>query len=198
MNKKNQLSEKAGKDLIMVEKAKDGDEKAFADLVKKYRDSVYFFLLRMVRNPSDAEDLTIEAFGKAFSKLDSYNPDYAFSTWLFRIATNNYIDFIRKKQLIQSPYQQSQGEDEDISSTLQSDTPNPEEILINLQKINRLREVIEQLKPMYRNLIELRYYKEYSYEEIATELNIPINLVKIRLNRAKILLYNIYIKTEKK
>jgi RNA polymerase sigma-70 factor (ECF subfamily) len=96
-----------------------------------------------------------------------------------------------------SPYDQIQDEEEEITATLQSDLPDPEEIMINDQKIKKLREVIKQLKPMYRDLIELRYFREFSYEEIATEMNIPIGTVKARLNRAKGLLYNIYLKTEK-
>lgn len=193
----NGLSEKGKKDLILVEKARMGDGKAYATLLNRYRDTIYYLMLRMVGNTSDAEDLTIEAFGKAFKSIYSYTPDFAFSTWLFKIATNNCIDFIRKKRMTPSPYDQVQDEEEEITATLQSDLPDPEEIMINDQKIKKLREVIKQLKPMYRDLIELRYFREFSYEEIATEMNIPIGTVKARLNRAKGLLYNIYLKTEK-
>jgi RNA polymerase sigma-70 factor (ECF subfamily) len=193
----NELSEKARKDLLLVEKARAGDGRAFASLMNRYRDTIYYLMLRMVNNPVDAEDLTIEAFGKAFKGIDSYAPDFAFSTWLFRIATNNCIDFIRKKQVIPSPYDQITEEEEDITASLQSDLPGPEEIMINEQKVKRLREVIDQLKPMYRELIELRYFREFSYEEIAAELAIPVGTVKARLNRAKTLLHNIYVKTEK-
>jgi RNA polymerase sigma-70 factor (ECF subfamily) len=198
MRANNDLSEKARRDLLVVEKARNGDGRSFALLMNRYRDAIYYLLLRMVNNPSDAEDLTIEAFGKAFKNIDSYTPDYAFSTWLFRIATNNCIDFIRKKQMMPSAYDQGPDEDEDITATLPSESPDPEDIMINDQKIRRLREVIRQLKPMYRDLIELRYFREYSYEEIASEMNLPIGTVKVRLNRAKSLLYNIYLKTEKK
>lgn len=93
------LSDKAKNDLMLVEEAKKGNEKAFASLMTHYRDSIYFMLLKMVNNPADAEDLTIEAFGKAFRNIDTYTPRFAFSTWLFMIASNNCIDFIRKKQL---------------------------------------------------------------------------------------------------
>src|SRR4030065_1791838 len=104
-----QLSEKARNDLIMVEEAKKGNEKAFASLMNRYRDSIYYMLLNMVNNASDAEDLTIEAFGKAFRSIESYTPRFAFSTWLFMIATNNCIDFIRKKKL--SPPQANHGQE---------------------------------------------------------------------------------------
>jgi RNA polymerase sigma factor (sigma-70 family) len=191
----NGLSEKAKNDLVLVELARTGNEKAFASLMNRYRDSIYFMLLKMVNNTSDAEDLTIEAFGKAFRNLESFTPDFAFSTWLFKIATNNCIDFIRKKQSSPASIDQLQDDLDNLTVNIQSDLPDPEESLINDQKIAVLRDVVNQLKPRYRKLIELRYYKEYSYEEIASELNLPIGTVKAQLYRAKSLLYNIFIKT---
>ncbi len=195
MEVSNCISEKAQDDLILVEQAKRGVEKAFSSLLNRYRDSIYFMLLKMVNNTSDAEDLTIEAFGKAFRFIDSYTPDYAFSTWLFRIATNNCIDFIRKKQLSPSPIDQAQDDIDNLTVNIQSDLPDPEERLINDQKIAVLREIVSQLKPRYRKLIELRYFKEYSYEEIASEMKLPIGTVKAQLFRAKSLLFNIFAKT---
>jgi RNA polymerase sigma factor (sigma-70 family) len=191
----NGLSDKARNDLLLVDLAKKGDEKAFSNLLNRYRDSIYYMLLKMVNNSSDAEDLTIEAFGKAFRNLDSFTPDFAFSTWLFKIATNNCIDFIRKKQVSPAPIDQLQDDLDNLTVNIQSDLPDPEETLINDQKIAVLRDIVNQLKPRYRNLIELRYYKEYSYEEIASELKLPIGTVKAQLYRAKSLLYNIFIKT---
>jgi RNA polymerase sigma factor (sigma-70 family) len=195
MEVSNGLSDKARNDLLLVELAKNGNEKAFSNLLNRYRDSIYFMLLKMVNNASDAEDLTIEAFGKAFRSLDSFTPDFAFSTWLFKIATNNCIDFIRKKQISPTPIDQLQDDLEHLTVNIQSDLPDPEETLINDQKIAVLRDIVNQLKPRYRNLIELRYYKEYSYEEIATELKLPIGTVKAQLYRAKSLLFNIFTKT---
>jgi RNA polymerase sigma factor (sigma-70 family) len=191
----NGLSDKARNDLLLVESAKNGDEKAFSNLLNRYRDSIYYMLLKMVNNSSDAEDLTIEAFGKAFRNLDSFTPEFAFSTWLFKIATNNCIDFIRKKQTSPAPIDQLQDDMDTLTANIQSDLPDPEETLINDQKIAVLRDIVNQLKPRYRNLIELRYYKEYSYEEIASELKLPIGTVKAQLYRAKSLLYNIFTKT---
>ena len=191
----NELSEKAKNDLVQVELARKGNEKAFASLLNRYRDSIYFMLLKMVNNASDAEDLTIEAFGKAFRNLESYTPNFAFSTWLFKIATNNCIDFIRKKQASPSIIDQGPDEMDSYTVNIQSDMPDPEEALINRQKFAQLREVVSQLKPRYKSLIELRYYKEYSYEEISKELNLPIGTIKAQLFRAKTLLYNILIKT---
>ncbi len=192
----NGLSDKAKNDLLLVESAKNGNEKAFSSLLNRYRDSIYYMLLKMVNNSSDAEDLTIEAFGKAFRNIDSFTPEYAFSTWLFKIATNNCIDFIRKKQVTPTPIDQLQDDLDSVTVNIQSDLPDPEETLINDQKIAVLRDIVNQLKPRYRNLIDLRYYKEYSYEEIAAELKLPIGTVKAQLYRAKSLLYNIFTKTE--
>ena len=191
----NGISDKAWNDLLLVELARNGNEKAFSNLLNRYRDSIYFMLLKMVNNSSDAEDLTIEAFGKAFRNLDSFIPEFAFSTWLFKIATNNCIDFIRKKQVSPTPIDQLQDDMDNLTVNIQSDLPDPEETLINDQKIAVLRDIVSQLKPRYRNLIELRYYKEYSYEEIASELKLPIGTVKAQLYRAKSLLYNIFTKT---
>ena len=189
------LSEKAKHDYQLVQNAIAGDQKAFADLLGRYRDAIYFMLLKMVNNPSDAEDLTIEAFGKAFKNISQYTPSFAFSTWLFKIATNNCIDFIRKKRASTISLDQSNDNPESSNVTLASETPDPEEHLINNQKIKMLREVVNKLKPRYRTLVELRYFKEFSYEEISQELNLPIGTVKAQLFRARELLYNILKKT---
>jgi len=191
------LSAKAQQDIELVEKAKLGNQQAYAQLLGSYRDAIYFMLLKMVNNPSDAEDLTIEAFGKAFKNIDQYTPNYAFSTWLFKIATNNCIDFIRKKRGSHLSLDQSIDDDDGISPSaiLQSDHPDPEANMINQQKIMRLREVVLKLKPRYRNLIELRYFREYSYEEISEELELPIGTVKAQLFRARELLLNILNRT---
>jgi len=186
------LSDRAKKDYQLVLRARKGDQNAFAELLQRYWDSIFFMLLKMVHNKDDAEDLTIEAFGKAFKNLDYYEPTYAFSTWLFKIANNNTIDFIRK-QKGKNISIDSQGPhaDDDNPLQLQSDTMDPEEKLIHQQKSILLRTVVKQLKPRYSRLVELRYYYEYSYEEIAEELHLPLGTVKAQLFRAKILLYNI-------
>ncbi len=191
-----QLSDKAKQDLRLIYLARNGDEKAYADLLNRYNDSIYYMLLKMVNNPSDAEDLTIEAFGKAFKSLHLYTPNYAFSTWLFRIATNNCIDFIRKKKSAPSTIEQQQYDQDSPAANLQSDSLDPEEKLIKLQKIKHLQNIVSQLKPQYRKLIELRFFKEYSYDEIANELNLPLGTVKAQLFRAKELMFNILKKPE--
>ena len=185
------LSEKARFDYQLVLQARQGDQQAYADLMGRYRDAIFFMLLKMVNNASDAEDLMIEAFGKAFKNINQYTPNFAFSTWLFKIATNNCIDFIRKKRASTISIDQSAEDQDSQSVTIQSDAPDPEEHMINNQKIKLLREVVAKLKPRYRTLVELRYFKEYSYEEISDELELPIGTVKAQLFRARELLYNI-------
>ena len=188
------LSEKAVYDLALVRRAVDkNDQKAYAELMSRYRDSIYFMLLKMINNKDDAEDLTIEAFGKAFKRLHQYTPNYAFSTWLFKIASNNCIDWIRKQKKktfsIDSPIGTDDGDEMTIE--LRSDGLDPEDIAIREQKNAIMREVVDKLKPRYRTLVELRYYKEYSYEEIAEELDLPLGTVKAQLFRARDFLLNL-------
>lgn len=188
------LTDKAQRDFRLVQLAiNQGDQKAYADLMGFYKDAIYFLLLKMTNNADDADDLTIEAFGKAFKKLNQYTPDYAFSTWLFKIASNNCIDYIRRKKVEFLSINKTFVDDEgtDMSQTLPSHTPDPEEKLIERQKIMMMREVVEKLKPNYRRLVQLRYFDEYSYEEIAKEMDIPIGTVKAQLFRAREFLYNI-------
>jgi RNA polymerase sigma factor (sigma-70 family) len=188
------LSEKGAYDYTLVRSALDnGDQKAYAELLDRYRDSVYFMLLKMINNKEDADDLTIEAFGKAFKRLDQYTPTYAFSTWLFKIATNNCIDFIRKKKMVL--YSIDKGFENDEGGTMTMDVkahdPNPEETMVRKQKVIQMRLVVDKLKPRYKELIELRYFQELSYEEIAEQLNIPLGTVKAQLFRARDFLANI-------
>lgn len=194
------LSLKAQQDIELVGKARKGDQLAYAELLGRYRDAIYFMLLKMVNSPVDAEDLTIEAFGKAFKNIDQYTPNFAFSTWLFKIATNNCIDFIRKKRTSHVSLDQTVAGEDSLSpsSLIQSDSPDPELTMINKQKIKHMRKVVSRLKPRYRTLVELRYFKEYSYDEIAVELDIPIGTVKAQLFRARELLLNILNRSQEK
>lgn len=191
------LSEKALQDYELVQKALKGDEKAFARLLNRYKDTIYFMLLKMLNNRSDAEDLTLEAFGKAFKNLHQYSPTYAFSTWLFKIASNNCIDFLRKKKGIIISLE-NDSEQIEISETarLKSKDLNPEERLIRKQKAILLRKVVRRLKPHYQTLVELRYFREFSYEEISKELNLPLGTVKAQLFRARQMLFKLIESTE--
>jgi RNA polymerase sigma-70 factor (ECF subfamily) len=190
------LSDKAMYDYRLIRAAIDTkDQKAYAELMDRYRDSICFMLLKMVNNRDDADDLTIEAFGKAFKKLHQYTPNYAFSTWLFKIASNNCIDFIRKKKKRQGTFSIDKGyensEGSGIGIDLKSDGLNPEEVYIREQKIKLMQDVVKKLKPRYRRLVELRYFKEFSYDEIAQELELPLGTVKAQLFRAREFLFNI-------
>lgn len=188
------LTDKGKRDYALVQKAIGGDQSAYADLMNNYRDSLYFMLLKMTNNATDAEDMTIEAFGKAFKSIELYSPKYAFSTWLFRIATNNAIDFIRKKKQGTLSIDKSQNGEEGgttLSQNLESEALDPEEIFVRDQKIEMMRQVVDRLKPHYKLLIELRYFKEFSYEEIAEEMDLPLGTVKAQLFRAREFLYNI-------
>jgi len=190
-------SENARNDYELIKRALDGDENAYARLMLRYKDAIYFMLLKMVRNKNDAEDLTLEAFGKAFTNLNLYSSDYAFSTWLYRIATNNCIDFIRKQKGIHfSLDQSSEAEQEGNGFNLKSNNPDPEEKMILMQRGKILQGFIKKLKPNYRLLIDLRYFKEYSYEEIAKELDLPIGTVKVQLFRARNMLYKLMAEAE--
>jgi len=186
------LSDKAQQDIKFVEAAMRGEQQAFAELMDRYRDTIFYMLLRMVKNKSDADDLTIEAFGKAFKNIHQYTPNFAFSTWLFKIASNNCIDFLRKKKSNTiSIDSQSDDPSKDSQMSIPANILDPEENLIKQQEATLMRNIVEKLKPRYRELVRLRYFNEYSYEEISTEMNIPIGTVKAQLFRARELLNNI-------
>lgn len=190
------LSEKGRQDYELVKAALHGDEKAFARLLNRYKDAIYFMLLKMVNNRSDAEDLTLEAFGKAFKSLHQYSPTYAFSTWLFKIASNNCIDFLRKKKGVHVSIENSEANENGEQIKLKSKEPNPEEKLIRQQKAILLRRVVRKLKPRYQVLVELRYFREFSYEEIAKALDLPLGTVKAQLFRAREMLFKMIESTE--
>ncbi len=195
------LSDKGLYDYKLVKRAlEDGDQKAYAELMGRYRDSVYYMLLKMINNKDDAEDLTVEAFGKAFKRLSQYTPNFAFSTWLFRIATNNCIDFIRRKRKntfsLDRPIEDDEGGE--MMVDIRSETLDPEEHIMKKQKIMMLHDLVDKLKPRYRTLIEMRYFQELSYEEIAKELDLPLGTVKAQLFRAREFLYNVLKNTQGK
>ena len=157
-------------------------------------------LLKMVNNKDDADDLTIEAFGKAFKRLEQYTPNFAFSTWLFKIASNNCIDFIRRKKNNTATYSIDRTFENDeggeMSMDLRSQILDPEEKVMKKEKIKMMHDVVDKLKPRYRVLVEMRYFEELSYEEIAEKLDLPLGTVKAQLFRAREFLYNILKKSE--
>ncbi len=191
MEVKTHHTEKAKRDLALIVKAvEDDDQQAFAELMHIYRDTIYYMLLKMTNSHDDAEDLTIETFGKAFTNIKQYNGNYAFSTWLFKIASNNCIDYIRKRKknvLENDANEDIQEQDDRFSFVIEM--LNPEEKFIKSQKAEAVRQVVETLKPRYRKLIMLRYFEEKSYDEIANELDLPLGTVKAQLFRARDFLY---------
>lgn len=190
---KKSLSKKAIEDYEIVKRAVAGDQNAYTLLMNRYQGSIYRLMYKMVNDQEDAHDLTIEAFGKAFIKLPSYVPNYAFSTWLFRIAINNGIDHVRRKKLrmlsIDEPVEPDS--DHDYKISLRSSVMNPEEQVIRQQRQKLMRTVITQLNDKYRQMIQLRYFDELSYDEISSLLDIPLGTVKAQLFRAKEMLYEL-------
>ena len=191
---KKQFSEKALQDFQLIDQAvNEGDEQAYAMLMERYKKPVYHMILKMVRNVDDAEDLTIEAFTKAFKNLYKFKKDYTFSTWLFRIATNNSIDFIRKKKLdtmsLNTAYQDESGAN--VTIDVKDKNLNPQEEAIKKQKIELIQLFVTKLPAKYQRLVKLRYFNELSYEEIARELEAPLGTVKAQLHRARELLQDL-------
>lgn len=194
------LSENARHDAELIIAARSGVEKAFKQLMKRYKEAIYFMLLKMVHNKTIAEDLTIEAFEKAFINIHQYEPHFAFSTWLFCIASNNAIDHLRKKRVDSVPFETSDGNDKNIGNeyncNIQTNPDNPEEAFIKKQNARLLRNAVSALKPRYRTLLEMRYFREYSYSEICEELNLPLGTVKVQLFRSREMLYDQLKETE--
>lgn len=185
-------SSRSNYDRELVLRILQGDNLAFAELMDYYYEAIFFTLLKMIKERNNAADLTSIVFERAFRNIHQYSSEFAFSTWLFRIATNACIDSIRKipRQTISiDDYDYSQG---DLQLVMKDQKPDPEDELINKQRAIEIREMITQLKPAYKDLIELRFFKEFSYEEIAKHLNIPLGTVKTQLHRAKEQLFKIY------
>jgi RNA polymerase sigma-70 factor (ECF subfamily) len=188
------FSDKALEDFKLIDQATmEHDQSAYAELMKRYKKPVYHMILKMVRNVDDAEDLTIEAFAKAFKNLERFKKDYTFSTWLFRIATNNAIDFIRKKRIetfsLNSSYKDDSGDD--VTVDVEDNDLNPMEEAIKMQRNELVRLFVTKLPPKYQRLVRLRYFDELSYDEIAKELNSPLGTVKAQLHRARELMYDL-------
>lgn len=188
------LSDKARYDYALVLRAvKEKDQKAFAELMERYRDSIFHLINKMVFSSDDADDLTIETFSKAFQRLEQYTPAFAFSTWLFKIASNHTIDFIRKKRLnalsLDQGFQNEDGGTMEIH--IADDRPDPIQSLEKKERVELMRDVVSQLKPRYRRLVELRYFEEKSYEEISAELELPLGTVKAQLFRARDILAHV-------
>ncbi len=176
-----------------IEKAKLGDQVAFTFLLDNYWNEVYGFMLQRTENETDAEDITIETFSKAFDKIATYNPEFQFNTWLIAIAKNVHIDLLRKKK--SSLFIDITDDEDNIAYNVADSSPSAEDKLITEQNLSRLLQFIKELKPAYQEVIQMRYFQEMSYQEIADDLNEPLNNVKIKLLRAKKLLAEIISKS---
>ncbi len=192
------FSSKALEDFKLIDQAVGGDEKAYARLLQRYRRPVYHMVLKMVRNVDDAEDLTIESFAKAFRSLSKFKKDFTFSTWLFRIATNNTIDYIRKKKIntlsIENTFTDDDGQS--VSIDVEDLNNDPQEEAIRAQKEELIQVFVNMLPAKYQKLVRLRYFNELSYEEIAEEIEAPLGTVKAQLHRARELMFDL-IKNKK-
>ena len=173
-----------------------GNRSAYSQLMDAYYDKVYSRMLKMTGQPVDAEDLTMEAFNKAFAKLEQYTSDFAFSTWLYRIAKNNCIDHLRRnKKESDAMVDEHLAEVGITAHEIANQLPSPEQEMINQQEIRLLRDVVETLHPKYKEIIKMHYFDELSCEEIGARLDIPEGTVKVRLFRARELLYNMIRKS---
>ena len=191
---KDNLTEKGKRDLKLINRAlEDGDSTAYNELMKLYRDPLYFMLYEKVGDQELAKDLTIESLGKAFKKLHLYTPSYAFSTWLYTVARNHCIDYLRKNKLPTISIDRMMLDEDGKRNTfdLISKDLNPEQEMEKKQRIAILRQIVNQLMPKYRNLVKLRYFKELSYDEIADTLDIPLGTVKAQLHRSREQLFKI-------
>ncbi len=175
--------------ISQIEKAKNGDQSAFTFLLDFYWNDVYGFMLKRTENETNAEDITIETFSKAFDKIASYNPEFQFNTWLIAIAKNVHIDLIRKKK--SSLFVEITENENQQAYNIADTTPSAEDVLIIEQNLSRLLQFIKILKPHYQEVIQLRYFQEMSYQEIANKIDEPLSNVKIKLLRAKKLLAEI-------
>lgn len=172
-----------------IEKAQKGDQVAFTSLLDLYWNEVYRFMLKRTQNETDAEDIAIETFAKAFDRITTYNSDYAFNTWLISIAKNAHIDMLRKKK--SSLFVDINEKEEKQVYNIADDSLSAEDELIQEQNLSRLLECIKKMKPQYQEVIQLRYFQELSYQEIADQLQEPLNNIKVKLLRAKKLLSEI-------
>ena len=180
---------KQEKILKNIQKAKQGDQVAFTFLLDFYWNEVYGYMLKRTENETDTDDIVIETFAKAFDKIGTYNPEFGFNTWLITIAKNVHIDMLRKKK--STLFLEITDEEDSLANQVLDETPTVEDKLITEQNLSKLLLQIKQLKPAYQEVIQLRYFQEMTYQDMAEQLNEPLNNIKIKLLRAKKLLAEI-------
>jgi len=172
---------------LLVKQAKKGDQKAFNTLLNSFWKDVYHFQFNKCNNEDESEDITIKTFAKAFDKIKSFDDNYQFKNWLFTISSNIYIDHLRKVKTETISLNKNAKEIHRIVD----EEPSPADQLIQEQNLAQLKAYIKQLKPHYQKVINLRYFQELSYKEIANTLDEPMNNIKVKLLRAKKLLAEI-------
>lgn len=194
MNPVNTQNKSKSDDIVLIEEALRGDQPAYEKLMKKYYQLIYNLIYRMISKKEDVEDLTQEAFIKAFNSLHNFDKQFAFSTWLFKIATNNAIDYLRKKKLSTFSIDKDiESDDSDFRFEIPDSENKPDRHIIDSQMRKILDEAIESLPVKYREVIELRHKQEMEYEEIAKKLSLPLGTVKAHIFRGRELL-NKYLK----
>ena len=175
----------------LVRRVLSGEEELFEVLVRRYQTRIHSHVARMVGNRDDALDLSQEIFVKVFQALSRYNPEFKFSTWLFRIAGNAAIDYLRKRRPRTVPLEQPiQSGDREGVSTFEYKSPGPDPFseLRNTERGEAISRAIAGLPPEFRELITLRHFTGLSYEEIAEIKRMPLGTVKNKLFRARAVL----------
>lgn len=164
-------------DRRLAELVLEGDDTAFEYLFNRYRDAIRRLFVQRLGGAKDADDLLQETFIKVYINMHRYSPEYTFGQWVYTIARNTFVDFVRRRQ-------DDLSIDERFCAPA-SNTPNPEENVINLQQRSQIESCLERLAPRYRRLIVMRFFEEYSYEEIAAKLVLPLGTVKTQIHRAR-------------
>ena len=189
LTKRKDASFSSLQDAQMVVLAVKGDEKAYSKLTQKYQKPLYFPVSKMIRDPDFAEDLVQDIFLKAFKSLKNYKNDHAFSTWLYRIARNHTIDYLRKKKIETLSIHVDDYDESHASIQIADESSFTDQPMIRRERRNKVYEAIYQLPEKYRDIIIKRHIEEKSYQEIAAEIDIPLGTVKAHLFRARELLY---------
>ncbi len=178
----------------IIRKAKKGQQIAFSTLLDRFWNDVYGFQLVRTKNENDAEDITIQTFSRAFDRIETFDESYEFKTWLIAISKNLHVDLLRKRK--RNVLRSSEAGNREALTRVLDDAPTAEDQLITEQNLASLLKHIKQLKPYYQKVINLRYFNELSYAEIANELEEPVNNIKVKLLRAKKLLAQIITASE--
>lgn len=181
-------------DDALVSEALAGREDSYSKLVDKYQKPLYFHIRKMIKEVELVDDLVQEVFMKAFHNLNSYSNEYAFSTWIYRIATNHTIDYLRKKKLqtlsIDQPYKTKDG---DMEMQLPDESFSTDQPVMKKERKAIVQQAIDELPEKYRLVIEMRHMEEKTYQEIAEILDLPLGTVKAHIFRARELLYKALI-----